>query len=228
MNGRGCTLSSGTGCVRSARPSRADAPRQLASINARSKQILELLLNGFRDEAWKQELQQIEQRRNELEAVIAAGKAEPPPPALHPNMARVFEQKIEQLAVALEHEDAELREKARQALRVHRPDRDSVGRCTSAGCRGFGLMLTAASGRDGSALAAVGNDGCGGVQPAVLAAVERGGVTPVVLQSVALSPVAELLICRAQERATRQGTHQVAFRRSGKNRTVHVVCGRPE
>ena len=49
--------------------------------------------------------------------MIAAGKAEPTPPALHPNMARVFEQKIEQLAAALEHEDAEFRETARQALR---------------------------------------------------------------------------------------------------------------
>jgi hypothetical protein len=32
-------------------------------------------------------------------------------------MARVFEQKIEQLAAALEHEDAGVREMARQALR---------------------------------------------------------------------------------------------------------------
>ena len=37
-------------------------------------------------------------------------------------------------------------------------------------------MLTAASGREGSALAAVGNGGCGGSQPPVLAAVERGRV----------------------------------------------------
>src|SRR5262245_12325867 len=60
------------------------APRELASINSRSKQILELLLNGFRDEAWKHELQRIEQRRTELEALIAAAQAEPSPPALHP------------------------------------------------------------------------------------------------------------------------------------------------
>ena len=145
------------------RAKQADAPRELASINARSKQILELLLNGFRDEAWKQELRRIEQRRAELEAVIAADKAEPPSPVLHPNMARVFEQKIGQLATALEHEDAELREKARQALRgfidrIVIPPGDELLQVVG----DLGSMLTAASGRDGSALTAVGNGGCGG------------------------------------------------------------------
>ena len=143
------------------RAKQADAPRQLASIKARSKDILELLLNGFRDEAWKQELQQIEQRRTELEAVIAAGKAEPPPPALHPNMAGVFEQKIGQLAAALEHEDAELCETARQALRgfidrIVIPPGDALLQVVG----NLGEMLTAAGGRNGSA--AVGNGGCGG------------------------------------------------------------------
>ena len=132
------------------------------------KQILELLLNGFRDEAWKQELQQIEQRRTELEALIAADKAEPPPPALHPNMARVFEQRIGQLA-ALEHEDAELREKARQALRgfidrIVIPPGDALLQIVG----DLGSMFTAAGG-DGSALAAVGNVGWlvagGGFEP---------------------------------------------------------------
>jgi hypothetical protein len=40
----------------------------------------------------------------------------------------------------------------------------------------LGNMLTAASGRSGSVVAAVAQDGCGGVQPSVLAPVERGGV----------------------------------------------------
>ena len=144
------------------RAKQSDAPRELASINTRSKQILELLLNGFRDEAWKQELQQIEQRRTELEALIAADKAEPPPPVLHPKMAQVFEQKIGQLASALEHEDAELRENARQALRgfidrIVIPPGDALLQIVG----DLGSMLTAAGG-DGSALAAVGNGGCGG------------------------------------------------------------------
>ena len=107
----------------------------------------------------------MEQRRTELEAVIAAGKAEPAPPALHPNMARVFEQKIEQLAAALEHEDAELRETARQALRgfidrIVIPPGDELLQVVG----NLGEMLTAADGRNRSA--AVGNGGCGGSQPA--------------------------------------------------------------
>jgi len=78
-------------------------------------------------------------------------------------MARVFEQKIEQLAAALEHEDAEFRETARQALRgfidrIVIPPGDELLQVVG----DLGSMLTAASGRDGSALAAVGNGGCGG------------------------------------------------------------------
>ena len=134
-------------------------------------------MNGFRDEAWKQELQQIEQRRTELEAVIAAGKAEPPLPALHPNMAKVFEQKIEQLAAALEHEDAELRETARQALRgfidrIVIPPGDGLLQVVG----DLGSMLKAASGGNGSTLAAVGNGGCGGSQPTLSAAVATCGL----------------------------------------------------
>jgi hypothetical protein len=53
----------------------------------------------------------------------------------------------------------------------------------------FGKMFAAASGRNGSDLAAVGNGGCGGVQPAVPAAVERGGIT----SRSAARPSADLL-----------------------------------
>jgi hypothetical protein len=38
----------------------------LAAINRRSKEILELLFQGFRDNAWNLELAQIERRRAEL------------------------------------------------------------------------------------------------------------------------------------------------------------------
>jgi hypothetical protein len=83
----------------------ATAPRELAAPNQRSKNIMELLLQGFRDEARKEELRQIEQRRPELEAIIAAAADEPPPQALHPSMAGVYRQKVEGLAAALAHED---------------------------------------------------------------------------------------------------------------------------
>ena len=38
------------------------------------KEILDLLLKGFRDEQWKDELRQIEERRRELQAVVEAAK----------------------------------------------------------------------------------------------------------------------------------------------------------
>jgi hypothetical protein len=95
----------------------AAAPRELAAINRRSKEILELLLQGFRDNAWKLELAQIEQRRAELEATIAGSAAEPALPALHPHMAAIYRQKVERLAAALAHADEEQREAARSALR---------------------------------------------------------------------------------------------------------------
>ena len=81
-------------------------------------------------------------------------------------MASVFEQKIGQLAAALEHEDAELRETARQALRgfidrIVIPPGDALLQVVG----NLGEMLTAAGGaRDA---AAVGNVVAGaGFEPA--------------------------------------------------------------
>ncbi len=93
----------------------AGAARQIAAEDRRSKEILRLLLEGFRDEAWKTELAEIEQRRKDLKAFIASADDDPPLPALHPYMAEVFRQKATLLAAALEN-DAE-RDAARQALR---------------------------------------------------------------------------------------------------------------
>jgi hypothetical protein len=96
---------------------RRAAPRELAAINRRSKETMELLLQGFRDEAWKAELAQIEQRRVELEAEIESAAVEPPLPALHPNLATIYRQKVAQLAAALDDADEGRREAARDTLR---------------------------------------------------------------------------------------------------------------
>jgi site-specific DNA recombinase len=93
----------------------ATTPREIDGLNRRSKEIMELLLQGFRDEAWKAELRRIEARRTELEAVIAAGATTPPQPALHPQIAAVFQHKATPLAAAPEHD--EQRDAARQTLR---------------------------------------------------------------------------------------------------------------
>jgi hypothetical protein len=47
-----------------------------------------------RDEAWKDELRRIDQRRSELEATVSAAELDAPLPALHPHMADVFRQKV--------------------------------------------------------------------------------------------------------------------------------------
>ena len=139
----------------------AAAPRELAALDRRSHEIMNLLLEGFRDEAWKKELVRIESRRGELEAAIKMSASEPSPPAFHPQMAEVFRQKTEQLAAALESETE--RDTARETLRgflekIVIPPGDGLLQVVG----NLGEMLTAASGGNGSALAAVGNGGCGG------------------------------------------------------------------
>ena len=48
----------------------AAAPREIANLDRRSKEILELLLRGFSaDEAWKAELAEIGRRRTELQGI---------------------------------------------------------------------------------------------------------------------------------------------------------------
>ncbi|MEX2272564.1 MAG: recombinase family protein [Vicinamibacterales bacterium] len=140
---------------------RRAAPQELAAINRRSKDIMELLLRGFTDEAWKVELAEIERRRRELEAEIASTAAEPVFPALHPNMATIYRQKVEQLAAALDHPDEGHRAAARDTLRgfitaIVIPAGDGLLRVHG----DLGKMLTAAGGA--SHAAAVEDVGCGG------------------------------------------------------------------
>src|SRR5262245_504332 len=65
------------------------ARRERAGIARRQKEILELLLQGFRCEEWKSELAALDARK----ATITAAMSAPPIPALHPKMADVFRQK---------------------------------------------------------------------------------------------------------------------------------------
>lgn len=103
--------------------------------------------------------------------MLASGKTEPPLPALHPHMATIFRERVEQLAAALNQEDELQREQARSIIRslIERIEIPAEGLLVVRG--NLGKMLTAADGA-----AAVGYVGCGGVQPAVLAVVERGGL----------------------------------------------------
>ena len=74
------------------------------------------LLGGFGDvEVFKREVRELEDRRTEPAAAIAAAEVDLPLPALHPRMAEVFREKTEMLAAALERDDEH--DAARQALR---------------------------------------------------------------------------------------------------------------
>jgi site-specific DNA recombinase len=136
------------------------APREIASIERRQKEILNLLLGGFGDvEVFKREVRELEDRRTELTAAIAAAEVGPPLPALHPRMAEVFREKTETLTAALERDDDH--DMARQALRdfidrIVIPPGDGLLQVVG----DFGEMLKAAAGRTGAA--AVGYVGCGG------------------------------------------------------------------
>ena len=91
-------------------------------------------------------------------------------------MASVFEHKIRTLAAALDHGDLEQRKSARTTVRGF-IDRIVIppGEALLQVVGNLGEMLTAAGAPREAA--AVGNSGCGGVQPAVLAAVESGCLT---------------------------------------------------
>lgn len=135
----------------------ANAPQEIAALNRRSDELLNLLLQGFRDERWKQELAQIESRRRELEALLAR----PPQPtfALHPNLAEVYQGRIEVLVLALQHPDEIEREQAREAVRalIVAIKIPPEGQLRVVG--DLGAMLERAAGGDP---AAVEYGGCGG------------------------------------------------------------------
>ena len=141
---------------RERRATLADRPRELAAINKRSKEILELLLAGFRDEQWKEELARGEARRRELEALMAV--AEPAPPALHPSMVEAYKTKVESLIAVLTNGSDVDAEAARAGLRafigkIVIPPGDALLVVHG----DLGSILSAASGKGGVALS-----GCGG------------------------------------------------------------------
>jgi len=140
----------------------AGARRELTAVERRQKEILNALAEGYRCEAWKAELLALDAK----EANLSAALAEPPLPALHPNMAEVFRKKATTLAAGLE--DDEQRDAARQALRgfidkIVIPPGDGLLQVVG----NLGAMLAAAQGRQQPSTRAVGYVGCGGTQPSI-------------------------------------------------------------
>jgi len=64
----------------------AGARRELAAVERRLQEILKALGEGYRSEAWKTELVTLDARK----AALTISPADPPVPAMHPQMAEVF------------------------------------------------------------------------------------------------------------------------------------------
>lgn len=133
----------------------AGARRRLQTVEHRQREIMKALGEGYRSEAWKGELVELDDERAGLLTAIA----EPQLPAMHPRMAEVFRAKTEALALGLEvHEQ---RDAARMALRglidkIIVPPGDGLLQVVG----NLGEMLTAASGRKSATTVAY--VGCGG------------------------------------------------------------------
>jgi site-specific DNA recombinase len=87
--------------------------RELATVKRKLDGLIEAIADGLRARGLQQRLDELEARRQEIEECLAA--APTTPLRLHPNMAQVYRQKVEQLQHALD--DAEIRDEAVQILR---------------------------------------------------------------------------------------------------------------
>jgi site-specific DNA recombinase len=89
------------------------AKRELVRLEARRKKLVELVMDGVPGREVKDELLAIGHRRDVLEPQVKA--ANEPPPLLHPSMPDLYRTKVQQLAEALERDDA--RTEASETLR---------------------------------------------------------------------------------------------------------------
>jgi DNA invertase Pin-like site-specific DNA recombinase len=89
------------------------ARRELVRLEARRKKIVESIMEGVPGHQVKDEMIAIGNRKEELSRQLET--ADEPPPLLHPSMADLYRGKVQQLAEALEREDA--RTEASETLR---------------------------------------------------------------------------------------------------------------
>jgi DNA invertase Pin-like site-specific DNA recombinase len=148
----------------------AGARREIVTIDRELRKLVQAIKNGVSGLTLKDEFAALEARKAELTASLA----EPPAPALHPQMAEVYRQKATTLAAGLEHD--EHRDAARQALRgflekIVIPSGDGLLQVVG----NVGSMLAAAQGR-ALKTGTGGYVGCGGPQPPGFGGVVDGGV----------------------------------------------------
>src|SRR5687767_12487419 len=77
--------------------------RELATINRRSKAIMELLPQRIPRRSVEARTSRYPAAKGRAGREISTAAAEPVGPMLHPNMAAAFQEKVTQLAAALEH-----------------------------------------------------------------------------------------------------------------------------
>ena len=162
------------------RAGQTSAKRELVQLEARRKKIVESIIEGVRGRDVKDELIAIGNRKDELEAQLKT--ADEPPPLLHASMANLYRSKVEELPAAPQREDTRL--EASEMLRglieaIVLTPQDGQLRIELRG--NLAAMLAAAQknekvARNGRPLRAD-SIGCGGAEPAVIAAVECGGLT---------------------------------------------------
>jgi hypothetical protein len=153
--------------------------REIERIEARRKKLIEMVMERVAPSVVKDELSANAARREQLEAKLAA--TEEPPPLLHPEMARIYRSKVTELVKALRSQTAGRSHRATRPRGRHRAHARPGRRDPSNRIEGeFGgharghRTSEEVVGIRRPLLASI--FGCGGVQPAVLAAVERGDV----------------------------------------------------
>ena len=135
----------------------SESRRELATVDRRQKEIMNAISDGYRSDAWKDELVDLDTRK----AALTTALADRTLPALHPQMADIFRKKAAALTAGLERED--LRDAARDSLRgllerIDIPEGNGLLRVVG----NVGAMLAAAGAREQAILAGVGQSGCGG------------------------------------------------------------------
>jgi site-specific DNA recombinase len=95
------------------RASLSAVEREIERIKARRKKLIEMVMEGVAPSVVKDELNANAARREQLESQLAA--TEEAPPLLHREMARIYREKVTELARALQEPDT--RSEATEALR---------------------------------------------------------------------------------------------------------------
>jgi hypothetical protein len=88
------------------RASLSGAKRELERVKREIQKVIEAIVDGVKGSELKQRMADLQDRKGALLKQLDA--AEEPQPLLHPKMADLYRSKVEELAAALQREDARL------------------------------------------------------------------------------------------------------------------------